>query len=241
MSAGRGIRVLDAIADIATLLVLAIAGVGQFLPWVHTIPARQMGSGSVPPPTAESAVEFQMWHATHSGTALAAAADKVALHIKIGQAQPEVSFEGWTQVSDMYLPRAKSSDQGGGTIRFPLPPGDYYLLVYVPSSPQRAMLLPTGPGQPRTLDLGPLASLIVAGSWMPDGRHILVSANKPGRTPGLWLLDAAGGPPKPVSPEGISFGTRARSSPETSSWSGSGATTTSATAGWSTPTSAGCG
>jgi hypothetical protein len=54
MSEGRGIRMLDTIADITTLLALAIAGVGQFLPWVHTITPRQMGSGSVVERTAES-------------------------------------------------------------------------------------------------------------------------------------------------------------------------------------------
>ena len=81
MSERKAVRVLDTIADIATLLALAIAGVGQFLPWVHTITQRQMGSGSVVPPTAESVVEFQMWHATHSGTALAVAAVLVCLSL----------------------------------------------------------------------------------------------------------------------------------------------------------------
>jgi hypothetical protein len=35
----------------------------------------------VVPPTAESAVEFQMWHATHSGTALAVAAVLICLSL----------------------------------------------------------------------------------------------------------------------------------------------------------------
>jgi hypothetical protein len=74
MSQRRAIRVLDTIADIGTLLALAIAGVGQFLPWVHTVTTRQAGSGSAGPPTMESVTDFQMWHATHSGTALAVAA-----------------------------------------------------------------------------------------------------------------------------------------------------------------------
>ncbi len=66
--------------------------------------------------------------------ALAPAAEKAMLHIKIGQAQPEVSFEGWTQISDMYIPKGKPGGEGGGLIRFPLQPDDYYILVYAPSS-----------------------------------------------------------------------------------------------------------
>ena len=44
---------------------------------------------------------------------------------------------------------------------------------------------------------------------MPDGRHVLVVGNRPGRPPGFWLLDAGGGPPRSVSPEGYYFSTRA--------------------------------
>jgi Tol biopolymer transport system component len=96
----------------------------------------------------------------------------------------------------------------GDGIPVALSPDGKWAFSLVPSNPQRAMLLPTGPGQPRTLDLGPISSVLIAGSWMPDGKHVLVSANKPGRPQGLWLLDVAGGPPKPVSPEGVTFGGR---------------------------------
>jgi Tol biopolymer transport system component len=96
----------------------------------------------------------------------------------------------------------------GDGIPVALSPDGAWALSIVPTTPQKAMLLPTGPGQARTLDLGPIASLAPAGSWMPDGRHILVTGSRAGRLAGLWLLDAAGGPPQSVSPEGIMFGSR---------------------------------
>ena len=96
----------------------------------------------------------------------------------------------------------------GNGIPVTLSPDGAWALSFVPSNPQQVVLLPTGPGQPRPLDLGPLSLVNIAGTWMPDGKHILVSAAKTGRPFGLWLLDVSGGPPKSVSPEGYSFGSR---------------------------------
>ena len=59
-------RILDVIFDILTLLALAIAGVGHFLPW-FTIRGDTLDAGLSP-------IDFQMWHAAHSGTALGVAA-----------------------------------------------------------------------------------------------------------------------------------------------------------------------
>jgi len=64
----------------------------------------------------------------------APAAEQAKLHIKIGQAQPDVLFEGWTHISDMYIPRTKPGGDGGGIIRFPLQPDNYYVLAYGPST-----------------------------------------------------------------------------------------------------------
>ncbi len=97
----------------------------------------------------------------------------------------------------------------GDGVPVALSPDGQWVFTMVPTTPQKAMLLPTGPGQARTLDLGALTSVTVSGSWTPDGRHILVSANLSGKPQSLWLLDAAGGAPKQVSPDGVGFGSRA--------------------------------
>jgi eukaryotic-like serine/threonine-protein kinase len=97
----------------------------------------------------------------------------------------------------------------GDGIPVALSPDGAWVFSLVPTTPQKAILLPTGPGQPRVLDLGPLSSVIASASWMPDGQHVLVSGNEAGKQGRLWLLDAAGGPPKAASPGGITFGGRA--------------------------------
>jgi eukaryotic-like serine/threonine-protein kinase len=64
-------------------------------------------------------------------------------------------------------------------------------------------LLPTGPGQSRTLPNGGLA---YQGSlFFPDGRRILSSANEPGRGSRLYMQDVDGSKPRPISPEGVNF------------------------------------
>jgi hypothetical protein len=63
-------------------------------------------------------------------------ATHVNLDIKMGQAQPEVLLKGWTQISGMYLPLGKAENKEGGVIRFPLPPEDYYVMIYVPFDPK---------------------------------------------------------------------------------------------------------
>jgi len=85
MSERRVLRVLDTIADLLTLLALAVAGVGQFLPWMRTLSlpkvpvAGLVGLGGSQ--AADSMIEFQMWHVMRSGPALAAAAVLVCLSL----------------------------------------------------------------------------------------------------------------------------------------------------------------
>jgi len=68
-------------------------------------------------------------------------------------------------------------------------PGSADLIVY-----------PTGAGETMKIERGGLR--VRSAHWLPDSRHALVAAtegDKPGRT---YLLDAAGGPMKPITAEG---------------------------------------
>jgi hypothetical protein len=100
-------RILDAIADVAILAALVVAGIGQFMPWmvVYSGPtdisrsvrsavraalpgeARSVlpGEAGAEPdlPTAEERAEFQMWHVTRSGAALATAGVLVLLSLTL--------------------------------------------------------------------------------------------------------------------------------------------------------------
>jgi Tol biopolymer transport system component len=65
-------------------------------------------------------------------------------------------------------------------------------------------LLPTGPGETKTLPTGDLGDF-GWGQFGPDGRSVVYSAAAPGRPPRLYSQDLSGGAPRPVTEEGVMF------------------------------------
>ena len=61
-------------------------------------------------------------------------------------------------------------------------------------------LLPTGAGQARDLDPGPVSD-IASSCWAPDGRHIVFEASEPGHGRRVDVQDVNGGPPRAFTPE----------------------------------------
>ena len=82
------------------------------------------------------------------------------------------------------------------------PDGRWALTARAPER-RSVTLVPTGAGEPKTLDIGNLA--FGWGNWFPDGRRILIGANEPGRGPRLFVQDVSGGKPRPISPEGVTI------------------------------------
>jgi hypothetical protein len=66
--------------------------------------------------------------------------------------------------------------------------------------PDKLVLLPVGPGEPRTIQDPGLRYLQAA--FLPDGKSLVVAAVAPGRRPTLYVRDLAAGPPRPFGPEG---------------------------------------
>ncbi len=62
-------------------------------------------------------------------------------------------------------------------------------------------IVPLGAGTPTTVATGPVAE-VQSGSFLPDGRRILLVGREKGRADRLWLVDAAGAP-RPLTEEGI--------------------------------------
>jgi hypothetical protein len=91
---------------------------------------------------------------------------------------------------------------GKGAATALAPDGKQALVVSV-GLPMQAVLLPTGPGQSRTLPRGPLVQ-IHGGSFLPDVKRVVLSANEEGRAARIYVQDLAGGEPKPISKEGVS-------------------------------------
>ena len=85
------------------------------------------------------------------------------------------------------------------------PDGRWALTLKTPERRQ-VVLVPTGAGEPRTLDLGNLTCGWA--SWFPDGKRLLLAANEPGRAARLYSVDVSGGQPRVISSEGVAVATQ---------------------------------
>jgi Tol biopolymer transport system component len=85
-----------------------------------------------------------------------------------------------------------------------LSPDGKWALAIVPGSPERIVLLPTGPGQPSEVSL-PGIEHVENGlaRFLPDGKRILFFGNEPGRPARTYVQDLSGGKPKAITPEGV--------------------------------------
>ena len=81
------------------------------------------------------------------------------------------------------------------------PDGKWALAVQESSQPQ-LVLFSTGPGQPRLLPRGDINEYHYA-SWFPDGQQILFTGLVPGHALRSYVQDISGGPPRPITEEGI--------------------------------------
>lgn len=94
----------------------------------------------------------------------------------------------------------------GQAFAWGLSPDGKWVLTTGGAGSQQITLLPTGPGQPQPL---PKADIPYQwGNWFPDGRRILIMGNEPGRGVRLYVQDVAGGKPRAITPEGVSFFTQ---------------------------------
>ena len=66
----------------------------------------------------------------------------------------------------------------------------------------QVVLTPTGPGQVRIIDL-PDFEAVGGANWFPDEKRILVWASKPGEAFRGYVIDLPDGPPRAVTPPGI--------------------------------------
>jgi Tol biopolymer transport system component len=63
------------------------------------------------------------------------------------------------------------------------------------------LLLPTGTGQPQTVELGTLGCH--SANWLPNGHQILFVGNEPGHAGRIYLMDVPQGQPRPITAEGV--------------------------------------
>ena len=81
-----------------------------------------------------------------------------------------------------------------------LSPDGKWAVANMFAKPAHLMLYPTGAGQPRQLDPGPVVQFSSA-RWFADGSRLLVCGAEANRPQRCYVQDASGGPPKPVTPD----------------------------------------
>jgi serine/threonine protein kinase/dipeptidyl aminopeptidase/acylaminoacyl peptidase len=70
-------------------------------------------------------------------------------------------------------------------------------------TPPQIMILPTGTGQPKTIERGGIEEYSWA-TWFPDGKRILFTGREPGRAMRCYVEEISeGAKPQPVTPEGV--------------------------------------
>jgi Tol biopolymer transport system component len=84
-------------------------------------------------------------------------------------------------------------------------PDGKWLLAFVPSTPPRLVLYPTGAGAERRITIDPFES-IGSADWFPDARSILFCGNRTGEASRCYVQPLAGGGARPVTPEGTGAG-----------------------------------
>jgi Tol biopolymer transport system component len=83
----------------------------------------------------------------------------------------------------------------------PLSPDGLWVLSAGARPPLQMVLVPTKSGEPRPIASNGLPLRGIA--FFPDGKRLLAVGQEPGHGVRLYVLDIAGGRPRPISPEGI--------------------------------------
>ncbi|HEX9187823.1 MAG TPA: protein kinase, partial [Vicinamibacteria bacterium] len=82
------------------------------------------------------------------------------------------------------------------------PDGRFALALLTRASPQQLVVVPTGAGEARVLEPGPVAEYRRA-AWDPTGRRVVFCGAEGQGERRLYVQDVSGGPPRPVSPPGV--------------------------------------
>ncbi len=112
--------------------------------------------------------------------------------------------EGERRNSAIYLRKTDGSAAvrlGYGNRPSLSPDGKWVLCVRYEPGRSQLLLLPTGPGESRLLNVEDMH--YESAEWFPDGKRILFTGNQAGRPVRTWIYDLDGEKPKPITPEGV--------------------------------------
>jgi len=81
------------------------------------------------------------------------------------------------------------------------PDGKWALSVFL-GTPERITLLPTGPGEPKEIQVPGIEHYALAARFFPSGQYFVFSGAEPGHATRSYIEDIRGGKPRPITPEG---------------------------------------
>jgi Tol biopolymer transport system component len=84
------------------------------------------------------------------------------------------------------------------------PDGRFVLAVHLQSKPQQLVVTPTGAGQTRALEAGAIVVYSRA-VWHPSGERVVIAGTDASGVARLYVQDVAGGPPRPLTGEGVTL------------------------------------
>jgi hypothetical protein len=82
------------------------------------------------------------------------------------------------------------------------PDGKWAIATFL-GTPERIMLLPTGPGEPKEIKAQGIEHYGFYAHFLPDGRHLVFVGSEPGHAMRTYIEDTQGGKPRPITPEGV--------------------------------------
>jgi len=81
------------------------------------------------------------------------------------------------------------------------PDGKWVLATMLTTS--QLVLLPTGAGEVKRVDRGPIEIYGLGGGWLPDGKQVVFTGREPGHSMRTYIQQVDGGLPRPITPEGV--------------------------------------
>ncbi|HEY6359153.1 MAG TPA: hypothetical protein VIX35_12965, partial [Vicinamibacterales bacterium] len=81
------------------------------------------------------------------------------------------------------------------------PDAKWVISARLDPAPAQLLLIPTGAGESRALTNDAITHL--AATFLPDGKNFLFEGFEPDKRPRSWVQSIAGGPARPVTPEGV--------------------------------------
>jgi Tol biopolymer transport system component len=73
-------------------------------------------------------------------------------------------------------------------------------------TPPQLVLLPTGAGEARALERGPIEQYGYGAIWSPDGKRVVFTGREPGHDFRCYIQSIEGGDARPITPEGTTEG-----------------------------------